>query len=185
LIIGKNKDCNFSFSGFLAAHLRLINKLYEAEEKTERIVLNGTERKVLQKEIINDVCGLAQHIVSYQLNDRMKRALTYLLKYKGMEIKSVVVSGGVASNLYIRDQLNKTVKEFDLKASYPPVKYCTDNGVMIAWNGCEKLIRNSKEIVSKNQQNKDFFEQGIKPKAKCPFGVDISEEIKTFKIKIK
>ena len=53
---------------------------------------------------------------------------------------------------------------------FPPVKYCTDNGVMIAWNGVEKW-RRKKDIVDW----KDVFELQVHPRV--PFGLDISEKV--------
>lgn len=70
------------------------------------------------------------------------------------------------------------------RISCPPAKYCTDNGVMIAWNGCEKLERGSKDCVSPDKQDNEFFES-IKPEGKCSLGEDISFDIKLLNIKIK
>jgi tRNA A37 threonylcarbamoyltransferase TsaD len=182
---GKNKDCDFSFSGFLSSQYRLISKEYESESNWNTIVLNGVEKKVLKKDIIIDMCHIAQHTVSFQLSNRLKRALSYLLEFRSINLTGVVVSGGVASNLFIRHELNQVVGRFGLRASYPPVKYCTDNGVMIAWNGCEKLVSQSTEIVYASGQDENFFENDLKPRGKCPFGVDISKEIKILEIKIK
>jgi len=50
-----------------------------------------------------------------------------------------VVSGGVASNMFIRKHLNLVCDEENFKLIVPPPKLCTDNGIMIAWNGIEKL----------------------------------------------
>ncbi|KAL0397765.1 UNVERIFIED_CONTAM: putative tRNA N6-adenosine threonylcarbamoyltransferase, mitochondrial [Sesamum calycinum] len=48
-----------------------------------------------------------------------------------------VVSGGVASNQYVRSRLNKIVEKHALQLVCPPPSLCTDNGVMIAWTGIE------------------------------------------------
>ena len=50
-----------------------------------------------------------------------------------------VVSGGVASNQYIRSALNFVTSHFKFELVCPPLELCTDNGVMIAWAGVEKL----------------------------------------------
>jgi len=44
-----------------------------------------------------------------------------------------VLSGGVASNLYIRKALTIIAETTGLHLLCPPAKFCTDNGVMIAW----------------------------------------------------
>lgn len=49
-----------------------------------------------------------------------------------------VVSGGVACNNFIAKGLKIVCDELDYKLVRPPAKLCTDNGVMIAWNGVER-----------------------------------------------
>ena len=61
--------------------------------------------------------------------DRLKRALIYLELNK-IKIQHVVISGGVASNSYIRRSLVNVCNQFGVKSSIPPVNYCTDNGVI-------------------------------------------------------
>ncbi|KAL0862251.1 hypothetical protein Bca101_041369 [Brassica carinata] len=48
-----------------------------------------------------------------------------------------VVSGGVASNQYVRFRLNNIVENKNLRLVCPPPSLCTDNGVMVAWTGLE------------------------------------------------
>lgn len=43
------------------------------------------------------------------------------------------MSGGVASNLYIRKALMAVAETAGLQLICPPASFCTDNGVMIAW----------------------------------------------------
>lgn len=49
-----------------------------------------------------------------------------------------VVSGGVACNNFIAKGLKLVCDSYGYKLIRPPPKLCTDNGVMIAWNGVEK-----------------------------------------------
>ena len=60
----------------------------------------------------------------------------------------------------------------------PAPKYCTDNGVMIAWNGLEKY-RISSEIVSYDK----VMNVPISPRE--PFGDDISPNVEKAQIKCK
>ena len=53
-----------------------------------------------------------------------------------------MVSGGVASNVYLRSQLQKLADENNLIFAAPPIRFCTDNGVMIAWAGLERFRKN-------------------------------------------
>ena len=56
-------------------------------------------------------------------------------------IKSFVVSGGVAANKTIRKRLSNLSKQKKLDIFFPPIEFCTDNGAMIAWAGIEKIKR--------------------------------------------
>ena len=49
-----------------------------------------------------------------------------------------MVAGGVASNMFIRAELSKLAAAEGLSLVLPPPRWCTDNGVMIAWAGVER-----------------------------------------------
>ena len=74
--------------------------------------------------------------------------------------------------------------KYGLDISSPPIEYCTDNGVMIAWNGCLKLKANSNDIIRPINQTKTFFNE-LKPEAKSSLGKDISFQLKLLEIKNK
>lgn len=116
-----NKNCDFSFSGFFSSMNRLI----------DRTIKND---KPLCKKTLSNLSATTQHLLLIQFEDRLKRAFLFC-KYKNIEINDVVIAGGVASNLYIKKNLEKLCNEFRLNLSIPPIEYCTDNGVMIGWNG--------------------------------------------------
>lgn len=50
-----------------------------------------------------------------------------------------MVAGGVASNTYIRGRLSLVAQEAGLQLVCPPPRLCTDNGVMVAWAGVERM----------------------------------------------
>ena len=62
----------------------------------------------------------------------------------------LVVSGGVASNLAVREGLEHLAKHFNMEAVFPPPRLCTDNGVMIAWAGLEALKANEAGVAPEN-----------------------------------
>lgn len=70
-----------------------------------------------------------------------------------------------------------------MRISFPPAKYCTDNGVMIAWNGCEKLEHDSSDCVVPHKQNEEFF-GSIKALGKSELGNDLSFDVRLLKIKL-
>ena len=53
--------------------------------------------------------------------------------------KALVVAGGVAANAAVRQALLRLASEAGLRLALPPPELCTDNGVMIAWTGIERL----------------------------------------------
>ena len=55
--------------------------------------------------------------------------------------KTLVVAGGVSANTAIRTGINKMTAKLKAKAFFPRHKFCTDNGAMIAYAGCEHLLR--------------------------------------------
>ncbi|XP_005866347.1 PREDICTED: probable tRNA N6-adenosine threonylcarbamoyltransferase, mitochondrial [Myotis brandtii] len=86
-----------------------------------------------------------------------------------------VVSGGVASNFYIRKALELVTDATQCALLCPPPRLCTDNGVMIAWNGIERL-RAGVGIL--------YDTEGVRYEPKCPLGVDISKEVGEAAIKV-
>lgn len=93
---------DFSFSGYKT---QIINMVHN-NENIDKLTLAS----VFQKQIID-------YIIS-----RVKNAIN---KYNP---KSIVLSGGVSANKYLREQFNKLHEN----ALMPTIKYATDNGAMIA-----------------------------------------------------
>ena len=54
----------------------------------------------------------------------------------------LVVAGGVAANMSIRETLSALGKEFNFETIYPDLKFCGDNAAMIAWAGIQRYKRN-------------------------------------------
>ncbi len=52
---------------------------------------------------------------------------------------ALVVAGGVAANVPIREMLEKLAAQRRMRFVAPPLWLCTDNGVMIAWAGAERF----------------------------------------------
>jgi N6-L-threonylcarbamoyladenine synthase len=47
-------------------------------------------------------------------------------------VKQVVLAGGVAANLSLREHLAQALSPLSIRLSYPPIEFCTDNAAMIA-----------------------------------------------------
>ncbi|KAG2780179.1 hypothetical protein PC129_g1791 [Phytophthora cactorum] len=118
------KDCDFSYSGIKTAMLREVKKLGELDEKMKE-----------------DLCASFQRKAVDQLITRTRRACQWSKDRLGDNFTSLVVCGGVASNQYLRDRMQAAAEEEGVVAVFPPAKYCTDNGVMIAWAGLERYAK--------------------------------------------
>lgn len=55
-------------------------------------------------------------------------------------VAQLVVAGGVGANLHLREALREEGDKHGWKVSYPRVEFCTDNGAMIAYAGCQRLL---------------------------------------------
>lgn len=54
-------------------------------------------------------------------------------------LKRIVLAGGVSANKRLRSELAEALKPMQAKAFYPAPEFCTDNGAMIAFAGCQRL----------------------------------------------
>lgn len=62
----------------------------------------------------------------------------------------LVIAGGVSANLRLRQGLEKMVKKENTKVYYPRLEFCTDNGAMIAFAGCQRLVAGQHEGLEFN-----------------------------------
>ena len=150
------KDCMFSFSGLKTAVYLACNKLGD-----------GSGGGGLTRSEKANVAASFQKAARVHLQQRLKYALDWCDQgvANGTLLNAptcVVVTGGVASNQYLRDHLTNVVKErndscdkedivenekdrtgsvemMHMDVRFPPLRLCTDNGVMVAWAGQERL----------------------------------------------
>ena len=83
---------------------------------------------------IEDIAASFQFAVIDCLYDR----ITYTLDRIDAPA-ALVVAGGVAANVPIREMLQKLAAQRGMRFVAPPLWLCTDNGVMIAWAGAERF----------------------------------------------
>lgn len=63
-------------------------------------------------------------------------------------IKTLVVAGGVGANLRLRGRLEQLMDELKGTVNFPRLEFCTDNGAMIAYAGCQRLMAGQTEGLS-------------------------------------
>ena len=50
------------------------------------------------------------------------------------------MAGGVSANRRLRARVDELMRRMGGRAYYPRAELCTDNGAMIAYAGCERLL---------------------------------------------
>lgn len=114
--------CAFSFSGLKTA---------------VRIAIAQTP-KPLSPVFVANMAATLQTSIADTLADRTENALN-LLRRDALFPSALVCAGGVAANGAIRTRLARLCAAHALPFLAPPPALCTDNGVMIAWAGLERL----------------------------------------------
>ncbi len=119
---------DFSFSGLKTAVLRevqsLCGKSYDFPSFKLAELLNEAQRA--------DIAASFQRVAVEMVVDKTFTA------YQQFNPKSVVIAGGVAANLELRQQLSARLP---LPIEYTDPKLCTDNGAMVAALGCFKAMQ--------------------------------------------
>jgi len=72
------------------------------------------------------------------LADRAAHAMA-MMRDRAVQARILVVAGGVAANGAVRAALAKATAAGGFELVAPPVRLCTDNAVMVAWTGIERL----------------------------------------------
>ncbi|XP_033842994.1 tRNA N6-adenosine threonylcarbamoyltransferase, mitochondrial-like [Periophthalmus magnuspinnatus] len=110
--MGQTLDCNFSFAG-LRNQVSMAVKKREEEEGVERGTLLSC---------VNDLAASAQHTVAAHLAKRTHRAVLFCKHNRLLpdENPTLVLSGGVASNKYIRKALSVITDREGLRLLCPP-----------------------------------------------------------------
>ncbi len=84
-----------------------------------------------------DIAASFQAVAVKHLLQRVRRG-TGWAREVAPELTHLVVAGGVACNAYVRSQLGSLAESESLELVLPPPRWCTDNGVMVAWAGLER-----------------------------------------------
>jgi N6-L-threonylcarbamoyladenine synthase len=85
-----------------------------------------------------DLCASFQQAIVDVVADRLRTGLRLFRERFGSPT-ALVAAGGVAANEAIRKVLARIASEAGTALVVPPPELCTDNGVMIAWAGAERL----------------------------------------------
>ena len=115
--------CDFSFSGLKTAVALAVGR-YPAGP--------------LPAQDAADIAAGFQAAVAETLADRARNAMA-TMRARHKEARLLVVAGGVAANTAIRAALTQAAGAQNFTLVAPPARLCTDNAVMVAWTGIERL----------------------------------------------
>ncbi|HEX8543882.1 MAG TPA: tRNA (adenosine(37)-N6)-threonylcarbamoyltransferase complex transferase subunit TsaD [Pseudomonas sp.] len=130
---------DFSFSGLKTSALNTWQQCQSAGDDNEQTRC--------------DISLAFQTAVVETLTIKCKRAL----KQAGM--KRLVIAGGVSANKALRTSLEKMLGDLHGNVFYARPEFCTDNGAMIAFAGCQRLQAGQKEDLSITVQARWPMEQ--------------------------
>ena len=112
------EGCDFSFSGLKTAVAQLV----------------AGQSGALPRQLAADIAASFQAAVADVMADRLDHALAML-----PGASAVIIAGGVAANLLLRERLAAIASAHGKPLIAPPQRLCTDNAVMVAWAGIERL----------------------------------------------
>ncbi|WP_207063679.1 tRNA (adenosine(37)-N6)-threonylcarbamoyltransferase complex transferase subunit TsaD [Motiliproteus sp. SC1-56] len=112
---------DFSFSGLKTFTLNTADGLRDAQGE-------------LAEQDRADIALAFQEAVVDTLAIKCRRAL------QQTGFKQLVIAGGVSANQMLRERLEAAVAREGAKLFYARPRFCTDNGAMIAYAGCQRLL---------------------------------------------
>jgi N6-L-threonylcarbamoyladenine synthase len=112
--------CDFSFSGLKTSVAQTVARLPPG---------------ALPAQVAADIAAGFQAAVTDVLADRVAHAMAMMRGTASL----LVVAGGVAANQAVRAALDRAAAAHGFRLLAPPIRLCTDNAVMVAWAGLERL----------------------------------------------
>jgi N6-L-threonylcarbamoyladenine synthase len=111
---------DFSFSGLKTYMLNTV----------QHHAADGT----LDQAVRADIARAFEEAVVDTLRIKCKRAL------EQTQIRTLVIAGGVGANHQLRQTLQAMTRGIGARVVYARPEFCTDNGAMIAYVGCQRLL---------------------------------------------
>lgn len=128
----KNNQWDFSFSGLKTAFSKIIKENVNDQSSQSSHVNN----QAFQNSQADDQADQIRYDIAASLQDVVKRVcmekLILCFEYHP-DVQYYAVCGGVASNLYIRQNMLEVAQKYGKNMYFPSHSLCTDNAAMIAF----------------------------------------------------
>lgn len=115
---------DFSFSGIKTFALNLINE-HSINDQMRADIASGFQEAIVET-----------------LTIKCRRAL------QQTGLQRLVIAGGVGANNALRKSLSKMCQKYNKNLYFPRHEFCTDNGAMIAYAGCQRLLAGERDELS-------------------------------------
>ena len=120
---------DFSFSGLKTYTLNTV-----AEHRGDDVLPD--------EQTMADIACAFQEAVVDTLAIKCRRAL------EQTGLKTLVIAGGVSANRRLREKLETALAKVGGNVFYARYEFCTDNGAMIAYAGCQRLLAGQQEDLA-------------------------------------
>lgn len=120
---------DFSFSGLKTFTLNTI-----AEHRGDEVLPDD--------QTMADIACAFQEAVVDTLAIKCRRAL------EQTGLKTLIIAGGVSANTRLRERLSEALRKVGGEVFYARHEFCTDNGAMIAYAGCQRLLAGQSESLA-------------------------------------
>ncbi|MEW8627965.1 MAG: tRNA (adenosine(37)-N6)-threonylcarbamoyltransferase complex transferase subunit TsaD [Candidatus Thiodiazotropha sp.] len=121
---------DFSFSGLKTFALNTLQDAAKAEGEP------------ISEQTRADIARAFEEAVVDTLMIKCRRAV------RETGIKRLIMAGGVSANQRLRERIGEMMSKEGGAAYYPRLKFCTDNGAMIAYAGCQRLMAGEHDGLS-------------------------------------
>jgi N6-L-threonylcarbamoyladenine synthase len=126
---------DFSFSGLKTAVLHIAEGASESQRPPTGDV--ASKRQVSRYNnlgaAVQQKTGINVPYLAASFQDAVVDVLAVKTRLAAQEyhVKQVLLAGGVAANLSLRARLERELTPLNIRLTYPPVAFCTDNAAMI------------------------------------------------------
>ncbi|MEO7021981.1 MAG: tRNA (adenosine(37)-N6)-threonylcarbamoyltransferase complex transferase subunit TsaD [Ktedonobacteraceae bacterium] len=137
---------DFSFSGLKTAVLHLSEGAVGNQDSTSSETASGGKKQIsryTRMGISSQKTGVNVPMLAASFQEAVVDVLAVKTRLAAQEyhVKQVLLAGGVAANVSLRQRLEQELSPLNIRLRYPSVTFCTDNAAMIASVAFFHLLR--------------------------------------------